>query len=126
MPIAYWCVLVAVILAYFPTALPKVRKGGYDNAAPRESEARYTGFAARAYGAHQNGLEGLPFFGLAVLTADYLGGRADLVDALAMAYIGARVVYVALYLKGAATLRTVAWGIGFFIVIALFTSPAWS
>lgn len=127
MPIAYWCVLAAVILAYVPTALPKRGKGqsGYDNARPRETEAQYTGFNARAYGAHQNGMEAFPFFAVAVLTADYLGDRADMLDTLAMAFIGFRLVYIALYLKGIAGLRTVAWGLGFLTVVAIFTLPAW-
>jgi uncharacterized MAPEG superfamily protein len=74
MPIAFWCVLAAVVLAYIPTAIPKGKKAvsGYDNARPRETQARFTGFSARAYGAHQNGLEAFGLFAVAVLTATVL------------------------------------------------------
>jgi uncharacterized MAPEG superfamily protein len=37
-----------------------------------------------------------------------------------MAFVAARVVYVALYVAGAATLRTLAWLVGFGASLALF------
>lgn len=126
MPIAYWCILAAAVLAYIPAGMAKARKGsGYDNARPRETAAQLTGFSARAHGAHLNSLESLPFFGLAVLTADYLGDRPDLLDALALAYIGLRLIYIGLYLKNLPKLRSAVWGIGFLTVIAIFTLPVW-
>jgi uncharacterized MAPEG superfamily protein len=126
MPIAFWCILVAIVIAYVPVALAKRSKAsGYDNANPRTTEAAFTGFNARAYGAHQNGMEAFPFFAVAVIVGHYLGGDTDTLDRLAMAWVAVRLVYIALYLKGIAPLRTVVWLGAFLIAIAIFTLPAW-
>lgn len=127
MPIAFWCVLAAIVLAYVPTALGKgPRSGsGYDNNRPRETQAQFTGFNARAYGAHQNGLEAFSFFAAAVLTATVLGAAGPMLDSLALVWLALRVVYVAVYLKGMGNLRSAVWGLGFLGAVAIFTLPAW-
>jgi uncharacterized MAPEG superfamily protein len=127
MPIAFWCVLAAVVLAYIPTAIPKGKKAvsGYDNARPRETQARFTGFSARAYGAHQNGLEAFGLFAVAVLTATVLKAAGPALDGLAIAWLILRVVYVAAYLADLPALRSGIWILGFLTAVAIFTLPAW-
>jgi uncharacterized MAPEG superfamily protein len=127
MPIAFWCILAVLALTYLPIALTKGKRAasGYDNARPRETEARFTGLNARAYGAHQNGLEAFPLFAAAVLTATVLHAAGPTLDRLAVLYVVLRLAYVAAYLGNLATPRSAIWFFGFVTAIAIFTLPAW-
>jgi uncharacterized MAPEG superfamily protein len=97
--------------------------GEYDNARPRTPAFYATGWRARALGAHQNGMEALPFFIGAVLLAEVRHVPQGPIDGLASAFIIARVVYVAAYLADRAFLRSTVWTVGLLINIALFLTP---
>jgi uncharacterized MAPEG superfamily protein len=86
-----------------------VRDGKYDNNNPRQWEARLVGWQQRAIAAHANGYEALPLFIAAVIFAQMGHGDASRIDALAMAFVGLRVVYVAMYVMNLGTLRTLVW-----------------
>jgi uncharacterized MAPEG superfamily protein len=127
MSIAYWCVLAAALLPSFTVAIAKGKgRGAYDNRDPR-AVGTYKGLAYRAYAAHQNGLETFPFFAIAVLVAS--GGAVHAVipvlDALALAWIGLRLAYIAAYLLDRPNLRSIVWVIALFLTVAIFTLPAW-
>lgn len=127
--LAYWCVLIAALLPLVCVALAKKgglgrapQAGGYDNHAPREWLARQQGAAARANAAQANTFEALPFFIGAVLIAHQLGARQGLVDALALAFVALRLVYIWLYVTDKATARTAVWALALAVNIAILFS----
>lgn len=126
--IPMWCVFVAAALAFLPRFVVPImfaREGKrYDNHHPRLQQATLTGLAARGQAAHQNSMEGFPLFAVAALIAErHVLDKAsdpDLVSALCAAYVLIRVVYIAFYLGDIATARSLTWGVGIGVCIALF------
>lgn len=115
-------VLAAAVLPYLCTAGAKFGGRGYDNADPRGFLSRLTGWRARADGAQRNGFEAFAPFAAAVLLAQQAGAPQGRTDALAVAFVVVRVLYVAVYIAGVAWLRTLMFGLGFLCVILLFVS----
>lgn len=125
LPISIWCILVAAILpilAAFPAKLNKE----FDNANPRDPEYWKDGFRRRAQSAQSNGFEAFPFFAISVIVGLGQGGSADLIDRLAVLFIGLRIIYTFAYWTDRATPRSIAWATGFLTCAAIFTSPLWS
>jgi uncharacterized MAPEG superfamily protein len=125
MPIAVWCMLAAGVLPILTTGLAKLG-AAYDNRDPRDFMSRAEGYRRRAYAAHLNGFEGFPFFAAAVLAAQGQDAAQQAVDLLALLYVAARIAYVAAYIGDAPTLRSILWSVGFFTVLAIFTTPLWA
>jgi uncharacterized MAPEG superfamily protein len=124
MTIAYWCVLIAGLLPVLTTVIAKIGLRDYDNAEPRAFMEKQTGFHRRADYAHRNHFEAFPFFAVAVLIATQRDANPLHVDALAMAFIAARVLYTAMYLVNQPTARSLAWVAGYGCVIGLFVIAA--
>lgn len=126
MTIAEWCLFTVVIL-FLLTIAPFKPLGWreFDNARPRDPMFWATPIRQRALGAHQNGIETFPFFAVAVLLAEFRHVPQSSVDALAVAFVVARIGFVAAYLANYAWTRTAIWNVGFAINIALFFSPWW-
>lgn len=127
MTIAQLCLLVACVLPIASAWLAKSkgfgkrrRDGGFDNHRPREWLARQEGWQARANAAQANGWEALPVFIAGLFVADQHQAAQATVDGLALAFIAARLAYVALYLADKASLRSLAWAAGFAASLALF------
>lgn len=127
MSIANTCVLIAAVLpvltmgaAKAATAGKRRSEGGYDNNHPRDWVAKQTGWKARAAAAQSNGFEALPLFVFAVLAAQFAGLDQARTDQLAMAFIGIRLVYTAVYFANVAALRSVVWAAGLGVTIAIF------
>ncbi len=119
--LAYWCVLIAVALPYLCAYIAKAG-GGFalrDNRAPREWAARQSGWSARANAAQHNSFEGLPFFIGAVIMAHQFGAAQQTLNLLAVAYVLLRMVFIALYLRGLSSLRSVVWAMGFLVNVAI-------
>jgi uncharacterized MAPEG superfamily protein len=125
MTVAYLCVLVAAILPIACAGIAKAGFRGYDNRTPRDWLARQEGFRRRADAAQANGFEALPLFAAAVVIAHQLGAPQARLDALAVAFVVARVVFIGLYVADMATLRSIAWVAGFGLSIAIFFSATW-
>jgi len=123
MTIAYWCVLVAALLPHLTVGPAKAVKS-FDNHAPREWEARLTGWRARAYWAHLNGFEAFPPFAAGVIVAHLAGAPQGRVDVLAVAFVASRIVYGALYYADRATARSIVWTAGMACVVGLFFAGA--
>lgn len=124
--VAYWCVLIAVLLPYVCTMLAKSggfgkprSQGGYDNNDPRGWLARQTDWHARANAAQANSFEALPFFIGAVIIAHQLGAAQTTLDILALLFVTLRIIYVAMYIAGLATVRSAVWGAAFVVNIAI-------
>ncbi|WP_213773114.1 MAPEG family protein [Bradyrhizobium sp. dw_78] len=125
MTAAEWCVF-GTLLLYLLTIAP-VRWIGFrrfDNSRPRDSAFYQDPIAARALGAHQNGIEAFPFFAVAVLLAEFRAGPQRYINELAVLFLIVRIAYVLTYLGNRPTLRSILWAIGFVINIAIFFLPA--
>ena len=124
MTIAELCLLAAVILA-IATVAPAKAMGWreFDNGNPRKQSFYTPGFRSRSLGAHQNGLEIFPFFATAVVLAEMRGVPQGPIDILAVAFMCARLVYVACYLADQPTARSTVWAVGFVLNLAIFFSP---
>ena len=96
----------------------------FDNARPRDPAFYEDPIAARALGAHQNGIEAFPFFAVAVLLAEFRIGPQRLIDELAILFLIVRIAYVFTYLGNRPTLRSILWSIGLAINIGIFFIPA--
>ena len=126
MTIAIVCVILA---GFLPIMAAGIAKFGptentsidpYDNRQPREWLAKQTGLRARANAAQANTFESLPFFYVAIAIAMILQAPQARIDVLAIAYLLARVAYIACYVMDWANLRTLVWLIGFACTVALF------
>ena len=119
MTLPFWCVLIAAMLPFMATVIAKSRLD-YDNANPREWLARLDGFRARAHAAQQNSFEAFPAFAAAVIIAHVRGAPQHPIEVLAIAFIAARVLYLALYLANLALLRSLVWFAAAGCVLAMF------
>jgi uncharacterized MAPEG superfamily protein len=119
MNIAHLCVLIAALLPYLTVGGAKAQPG-YDNAAPRSFLGKLDGWRARANWAHQNHFEAFAPFAASVILAELAHAPQGRVTMLSVAFVVLRVIYTAIYIAGAATLRSVIWGCGLACVIWLF------
>jgi uncharacterized MAPEG superfamily protein len=124
MTIALWCVFIAGLLPYAAAITAKAGAPGFDNNEPRAWLAKQTGFRARANAAQQNSFEAFAFFAVAVLVAHVTRGPQAQVDTLAMVFIAARVLYIAMYLGGWGTIRSLVWGVGIIAAVWIFLTAA--
>ncbi len=116
---SYLCLLVAGLLPVLCAGIDKAGLKGYDNHNPRAWLAQVTGYRARANAAQANSFEAFPFFVSGVLLALHAGVDPARVDALALAFVLARLGYIACYLANLATLRSIVWTVGAGCVVAL-------
>jgi uncharacterized MAPEG superfamily protein len=125
MTIAEYCVFGALMLYLLTIAPIKwLRFRRFDNAKPRDPAFYEEPIAARALGAHLNGIETFPFFAVAVLLAEFRTGPQRVIDELAVLFLIVRIAYVFTYLGNRPTLRSILWGIGLAINIGIFFMPA--
>jgi uncharacterized MAPEG superfamily protein len=124
MTIAFWCVLVAALLPYVGTAVAKVGGQRYSNRYPRAWLDKQQGLRARANAAQANSFEAFPLFAAAVVIAHLAHAPQGRVDALAVAFVVARVAYLACYLADWHWARSLVWAVGIGATVALFVSGA--
>lgn len=124
--VAYWCVLMAVLLPIGCAWLAKSgsfgkprREGGYDNHNPRAWLARQSDWRARANAAQANSFEALPFFIGAVIIAHSLGAGQTLLDLLAMLWVFLRLFYILMYVGDMPRARSGVWAASFVVNIAI-------
>ena len=124
MTIAYWCVLIAAMLPYAATLTAKIGGERFDNRNPREWLGAQAGYRRRANAAQLNSFEAFPLFAAAVVIAHSLQAPQPRVDMLAIAFVVARVLYLAFYLVDQAALRSLAWFAGIGSAVAIFFAAA--
>ncbi len=122
MPLAYWCILVAALLPLFWAGYAKAG-GAVDNHCPRESTGDLPPKHRRAYAAHYNAYENLPFFAAAVIIAVTQGAPMSTVNLLAVIYVALRVVHGILYVTNKSTACSIVYGLALLANIAIFVSP---
>jgi uncharacterized MAPEG superfamily protein len=128
MTVAFWCVLVAVLLPYVCFGIARNRGRGpdgrrlRDNRNPRDFRDRIEGLARRAWDAHLNAFESLPGFAAAVIIAHLAQAPQARIDALAAVWVLARVAHMAFYLADKSTLRSSAQFVSLGCVLGLFVA----
>jgi uncharacterized MAPEG superfamily protein len=120
MTVALWCVIVAGVLPVLCAALAKGMGKGFDNTRPREWLAQQEGAPGRAQAAQQNSWEAFAFFSACVFAAHLAHAPQARIDALALAFIVARVLYILCYVTDKATMRSFVWLAGFALALAIF------
>lgn len=120
MTFALWTLLAVGLLPYFCAGAAKYGGSGYDNAAPRASLDRLTGWRQRADWAQRNHFEAFPLFAAAVLTAHFTRAPQGQVDVLAGTFLLLRLAYTLAYCADLPTIRSVLWALGFVCVVLLF------
>lgn len=125
MSIAYWCILVAALLPYGWVVIAKRSGQRYNNRDPRPWLARQDApLVQRANAAHLNAFEAFAPFAAGVLMAQATGVPAHLVQTLALAFIGFRILHGVFYLTALHWLRSLAWLGGFSCVAWLMVAAA--
>ena len=119
MHLAYWMILIAVLLPYVMTGLAK-SGGGIDNKQPRVGQDGLQGWRQRADWAHRNHFEALPAFAAGVLVAELAHAPQFWIDSLAVLFVLFRCNYSVAYVADRAGLRSASWAGGLLCVIALF------
>lgn len=127
MTLAQICLLVACLLPIGCAGLAKSkgfgkrrREGGFDNNRPREWLSRLDGWQARANAAQANSWEALPIFVAGLFVAHQHQAAQATVDALALAFLAARLAFIGLYVADKASLRSLLWMAGLAASVALF------
>lgn len=123
MTTAYWMVLVAGLMPYWPTAVSKWRRT-YDNAKPRAGLESLSPRQQRAWWAQLNAFEAFPLFAAAVIIAHLAGAAQSTVDALALAFVVLRAGYILAYIHDWPTLRSLLWIAAIGCVVGLFVASA--
>ncbi|MBP9218150.1 MAG: MAPEG family protein [Sterolibacterium sp.] len=128
MTLASTCILIACLLPSATIALAKAasfrsqdKSARYDNDNPRQWGARLSGWQQRANAAQMNGFEALPLFIAGVLLAQQAQADQATINALALSFIGIRVLYTAAYLLNWGALRSIIWFAGLGVSVALLT-----
>ncbi len=125
MPLSITCILIAGLLPIVSAGLAKAGLRGYDNHQPRAWLARQTGWRARANAAQANAWEAFPFFAAAVLAAQWMSVPQPRIDALALAFVVLRVLYLGCYIADWAWQRSVVWVLALGCCIALYLGRLW-
>jgi|SRR3954452_20435989 uncharacterized MAPEG superfamily protein len=124
MTIAEYCIFASLVLVLLTIAPVKwLGISSFDNAKPRDPQFYDDPLRARAWGAHQNGIESFPFFAVAVLLAEFREAPQNLIDELALLFVIVRIAYVLTYLGNRPSLRSILWLIGFTINAVIFFLP---
>ncbi|WP_338522303.1 MAPEG family protein [Pseudomonas batumici] len=122
MTVAFWCVLIAILLPYVCTVITRFSGFGLrQNHDPRAFLEGLEGFAKRAHSAQLNGFEVTPAFAAAVVIA-HIAGTASLVtiNVLAVLFITSRLLYIICYLADWAVLRSLVWFVGLALIATFF------
>jgi uncharacterized MAPEG superfamily protein len=112
-----------IFVAKIPVAKAMNEQGGYNNHLPRQQQAQLTGFGARALAAHQNSFEAFIIFAVGVLMAHTTQTAGWLIDALAIVFVIARIIYLLCYWADLAWQRSLVWFVGLVCSLLLMISP---
>jgi uncharacterized MAPEG superfamily protein len=132
MTVAFWCVLVGVLLPYVCFGIARNRGRGpdgkrlRDNRNPRDFPSRIGGLPKRAWDAHVNAFEAFPGFAAAVIIAYLVHTPQNQIDVLAFVWALARVTHAAFYLTDKDKLRTASQIVSLACVLGLFVVAGWS
>ncbi|MDE1992703.1 MAG: MAPEG family protein [Rhizobiaceae bacterium] len=121
MTIAFWCVLVALLMPYVWFGAIKPTTDNERNLdQPRDFVDRLEGRSKRAWGAHVNSFEANTPFAAGVIIAHLAHATQSWIDALAVLFVILRIIYGVLYINGAGKLRSAVWSLSMLCIIGLF------
>lgn len=127
MTVPLFCVALAYALVWVPrlvvTRAQALQPEGYDNAHPRDQQARLEGWGKRAQAAHMNAFEAFAPFAASVFVAHLGKADAAWTARLAVAFVALRCVYTFAYIGNVPTLRSLVWLAGTGCTTALFLLP---
>ena len=121
--IAYWCVLIAIIMPIIWIGIAKAGTKNYidrHNSAPRELLSTLKGFRKRAVWAQKNAFEALPGFMAGTIIAHLMEAPQFELNITAIIFIIARLAHGIFYLINWPSWRSLAWIIGFGATINMF------
>ncbi|MBV6289079.1 MAPEG family protein [Pseudomonas aegrilactucae] len=128
MTVAFWCVLIALLLPLVCVGIAKFSSGRYNlrqNHDPRAFLDTLEGLPRRAHAAQLNSFEAIPAFVAAVVIADIVGNAEQVTqDVLAVLYITSRLLYIICYLADWALLRSLMWFAGVGLIVSFFVVSA--
>ena len=124
MSLAYWCVLIAVLLPYALVGVAKFRPG-YNNRNPRAWASKSEVYLVqRAHAAHLNAFEAFAPFAAGVVLAQLAGVAVSTINMLAALFIAFRILHGLFYIADKPLLRSVAWMAGIACPLALILLAA--
>lgn len=120
MTLAYLCILAAALLPYVWIGVAKFGGPRYDNRDPRGwLEKQDNPRIRRATAAQHNAFEAFAPFAAAVLMAQLAGVDPARINALALAFIGLRVLHGLFYVGNKHSFRSLVWFAALVCVLAL-------
>ena len=119
LPFAYWSILAAAALPYLWVVLAKSHKS-FNNATPRTYLAGLEGWRQRANFAQLNAWEAFSPYAAMVIIAVTRNAPVQLVNALCVTFLAARLAHGAAYIANRPTLRSAAWTLGAGCIVGLF------
>ncbi|MBB5212942.1 MAPEG family protein [Microbulbifer hydrolyticus] len=125
MAVAFWCLLVVVLMPPTFAAIAKATaEGRYNNRSPREFLEHQSGLSRRADWAQRNSFEILPAFIAGVFAAIAAGVDEQWLARLSLIFVATRILYGICYLKDWAAARSLCWFSGFFCCLGLLVMAA--
>jgi uncharacterized MAPEG superfamily protein len=125
MTIAYWCVLVVVLLPYFLSLAARSAASRREYIGdPRSYSDTLTGWRRRAHLAHLNAFEATPALLAGIVVAQFAQAPREHIDVLAVLFTCLRLIHALLYIADRPQLRSHAWRLGIMCVIAMFIDAA--
>ncbi|MCM8527036.1 MAG: MAPEG family protein [Lentisphaeraceae bacterium] len=124
MTLAYWCLLIVIVITYIFTGIAKFWHKGYNNSCPRAYLESLSGPAKRAYWAHLNSFEVLPQFAAGLIIAHQLKMNQELIDVTAVLFTVSRVLYGFFYIKDMSWSRSFSWLFGMFCIAFLIVGKS--
>jgi len=125
MTIAFWCVLLALLLPYILSVLARAGtpKAEYVRD-PRAFNEALSGWHRRAHLAQLNAFEAFPAFAAAVVISHIVGTPQARLDAASVAFVVFRVLHGGFYLADKPALRSASWQAGMLCIVVLFVFAA--
>ena len=110
MTIAYWCVLAVILIPYSLVLIARVPTLTLQsNLVPRQVAESYNGYQQRFYWAHLNSLEAIAPFSAVVVIAHLLHGPQNIIDMLALMFVGFRVAHALAYATNLGVIRSLVF-----------------
>ena len=118
-----WTLVLALVQILLASTLRTNETGLPYNMSARDSDAPPPGrLTARAQRAQRNLFETLPLFAAAVLIAHVANIHTSLTVLACWLYLGARLVYLPLYVFGVPVLRSLVWAVSLGGLVLMFWS----
>ena len=118
-----WTVFAAIVFPFVPylvASYEKNRRGIYDPANPRDSNALLSGWALRAKGCEQNCWEALAAYLGVTFIAYQAGANPVWLSWLGGAWVLFRLAYILAYVSGAGLPRIALWSAGLLLTLGRF------